>query len=81
MVRSTAPINPAAPSLTTSSGHANPRSPSLVKNPSHASPDSLEAASSPTNTGLPSVSIPHAASTGSADALAWYLKWLPSRNR
>ena len=70
MVRSTAPISPAAPSLITSSGQASPRSPSPVKKPSQASPDSDDAAASPTNTGLPPVSMPHAASTGSAEALA-----------
>ena len=76
-----APISPAAPSLITSSGQRSPRSPSPVRKPSQASPDSLAPASSPTNTGLPSVSMPHAASTGSADAFAWYLKCEPSRNR
>src|SRR5512143_1503279 len=76
MVRSIAPTSPGAPSLITSSGQTSPRSPSPVKKPSQASPDSLEAPASPTNTGLPSVSMPQPASTGSAAALAWYLKWL-----
>ena len=34
----------------------------------------VAAASRPMNTGLPSVSMPQAARTGSAPALAWYLK-------
>ena len=52
MVRSTAPISPAAPSLITSSGQASPRSPSPVKKPSQASPDSDDVAASPTDTGV-----------------------------
>ena len=35
----------------------------------------------PTNTGLPSVSIPQAAKTGSAGAPGCILKWLASKNR
>ena len=38
-------------------------------------------ASSPTNTGLPSVVMPHAASTGSARAPACILKMTASKNR
>jgi len=74
MVRSTAPISPGALSEITNSGQSSPRSPSPVRKPSQASPDSLQAPSNPTNTGLSSVSMPRAASTGSAEALAWYLK-------
>ena len=81
MARSTAPIKPAAPSEMTSNGRLSPRSPSPVKNPSQASPDSDEAAFRPTNTAVPAVSMPHAASTGSAAAFAWYVKRDPSRNR
>ena len=79
--RSAAPISPAAPSEMTSSGQARPRSPRSRRNPSHASSDSPAAASRPMNAGLPSVVIPQSASTGSAAALAWYLKKLASRNR
>src|SRR2546423_3007546 len=81
MVRSTALINPGAPSEMTSSGQPSPRSPSPVNNPSQASPDSDDAASNPTKTGLPAVSMPHAASTGSAAAFPWYLKGDPSTNK
>jgi len=76
-----AAISPGAPSLITSNGQPSPRSPRSVRNPAQASPDSVAAVSSPTNTRLLSVSMPHAASTGSAPGLAWYLKWLASKNR
>src|SRR2546423_15140124 len=81
MVRSTALINPGAPSEMTSSGQPSPRSPSPVNNPSQASPDSDDAASNPTKTGLPAVSMPHPASTGSAAAFGGNLKGDPSSNR
>src|SRR5664280_1924013 len=60
---------------------AQPPRPQIGQEPAQASPDSLAAVPSPTNTGWPSVSMPQPASTGSAAALAWWRKWLASRNR
>ena len=77
----TAPIRPEAPSETTSSGARSPRATMLSKNPVQTSVDSLAPASRPTNTGRPSLVIPHAARTGSDRAPSCMRKSLPSKNR
>ena len=79
--RSNAPVRPGAPSLIPSSGARSPRCLRSARKSSHASVDSDAAGARPTNTGRPSVSMPHAASTGSAGAPGCILKWLASRNR
>src|SRR3954466_7763138 len=58
-------MRPGAPSETTSSGPRRPRATSPLRNPAQASVDSDDPPSRPTNTGWPSVVIPHAANTGS----------------
>jgi hypothetical protein len=79
--RSKAPVRPAAPSLMPSSGAPRPRPIRSARKSSQASVDSDAAGVRPTNTGLPSVSMPQAARTGSAGAPGCVLKWLASRNR
>ncbi len=78
---SIAAINPGAPSLICSSGGFSPRRLRSARKSSQASIDSEVAGARPTKTGLPLVSMPHAASTGSALAPSCILKWLPSRNK
>jgi hypothetical protein len=74
-------ISPAAPAEMTSSGGRSPRLRSSSRKLAQASVDSLPPAASATNTGLPSVSMPHAASTGSARAPGCILNMEASRNR
>src|SRR4030095_1452400 len=64
--RSKAPVSPGAPSLIPSNVGRSPRWVRSARKSSQASVDSELAGASPTNTGLPSVSMPQAASTGSA---------------
>ena len=78
---SAALINPPAPSLITSSGGLRPRWVSSSRKSFQASVDSLPPGASATNTGLPSVVMAQAASTGSARAPACILKQDPSKNR
>ncbi|GLV51298.1 hypothetical protein TBS_18680 [Thermobispora bispora] len=62
----------------TSSGQVSPRLVRPVRKSLHASVESPAAAARPTKTGLPSVVMPQAASTGSASCIR---KWLASRKR
>ncbi len=85
IARSTASISPPAPSEMASSGQVSLRSPSSVGKALPPVPGLHAAGRGQTDehglAGLPSVSIPHAAGTGSAAAPTWYRKQKPSRNR
>ncbi len=71
---SAAEMSPGAPSEITSSGARSPRAARSARNSSQASVDSAAVGPRPTNTGLLHVSIPQAASTGSAGAPGCILK-------
>jgi hypothetical protein len=72
---------PLPPSEMTSSGAPSPRSLRSSSSARQASVDSAAPGARPRNTGLPSVSMPQATSTGSALALGCSLKNDPSRDR
>ncbi len=76
---SVAPIRPAPPSETTSSGSRSPRAVICRRKSRHASIDSDDPGSIESSTGLPSVVIPQATRTGSGPAPGCILKCDPSR--
>jgi hypothetical protein len=78
---STAPIRPGGPSETTRGRARRPRATIPSRNAFQASVDSQALVSRPTSTGSPSVTMPHAASTGSARATSCVGKCDPSKEQ